>query len=84
MLDASYKRALPVIVVLIVVMTIGYFALTRPDLRNTAQKVGDAIEVLPSVVDKAERQMDGRTPGEKLNDAAKDATDDIKKSLNRQ
>jgi hypothetical protein len=63
---------------------IGYYFLTAPDQRNDMQKVGDAINELPNGVDKAVRQLDDRTPGDKLNDVAKDAKEDIKKSLNQQ
>ena len=68
----------------IVVVIIGYYVLNAPDKRSDGQKVSDAIHELPNGVDKASRQLENRTPGDKLNDAAKDAGDDVKKATNQQ
>lgn len=62
----------------------GYFILNAPDQRSAGDKIGDAINELPNGVDKAARELEDRTPGEKLEDAVKDAGDDIKKSTNQQ
>ena len=79
----NHKQLLSIIVVVAVVM-IGYFVLTRPDQRSAAQKVGDAVNELPNGVEKASRQLEDRTPGDKLKDAAQDAKEDIKKATNTQ
>ncbi len=68
---------------IITIAVISYYVLTASDERNIGEKIGDAINELPSGVDKAARQLEDRTPGEKLGDAAKDVGDDIKKSINQ-
>lgn len=50
----------------------GYYILNAPDQRSSGEKIGDAINELPNV-DKAARELEDRTPGEKLEDAVKDA-----------
>ncbi len=70
---------------LVIVIGLGaYYILSAPDQRNAGEKIGDAINELPNGVDKAARQLEDRTPGEKLDDVAEDAGDDIKKALNQQ
>jgi len=78
------NKILPIALVIIVLLVVGYFMLTQPDQRTEMQKMGDAIEALPDGVDKAARQLEERTPGEKLNDVAKDTKEDIKKATNHQ
>lgn len=68
----------------VVIGIIGYYVLNAPDRRSAGDKIGDAINELPNGVDKASRQLEDRTPGEKLSDAAKDAGDDLKKATNQQ
>jgi len=68
----------------VLVIFIGYKVLNAPDRRDAGQKISDAINELPNGVDKASRQLEDRTPGEKLKDAAKDEGDDIKKATNQQ
>ncbi len=58
--------------------------MTKPDPRNTSEKLADAVEELPNGIDKAARQMEDRTPAEKLGDAAEDAGDDLKKATNQE
>lgn len=66
-------------VALVVILAVmAYGVLTMPDSRSGAERVGDAISELPNGVDKAARQLEDRTPGEKLGDAVKDAGDGIK------
>lgn len=62
---------------------IGYLVLNAPDRRSAGEKIGDAIDALPQGADKAARQLESRTPGQKLDDAAKDAGDDLKKATNQ-
>lgn len=71
------------VIVLVIVGVLIYAVLTMPDRRNGAERVGDAIHELPNGVDKAARQLEDRTPGEKLGDAVKDAGDDIKNGTDR-
>ena len=69
---------------IVIIAVIGLYILNAPDKRDVGQKVSDAIGELPNGVDKAARQLKDRTPGEKLNDAAKDAGTNIKKATNQQ
>ena len=71
------------ILILIAAGIIGYFVLNTPDKRSSGEKISDAIHELPNGVDKAARQLEDRTPGEKLGDSAKDAADDLKKTINQ-
>lgn len=77
-MNNSNSKTLLVIAIVVVVGIIAWGVLTMPDQRSTGQKVGDAIDTLPQGVDKAARQLENRTPGEKLGDAVKDVGDDIK------
>jgi hypothetical protein len=70
--------------VVLLIGLVGYYALNAPDRRNSGEKVGDAINELSKGVDKATRQLQDRSPADKLNDAAKDAAKDLKKSTNPQ
>jgi predicted LPLAT superfamily acyltransferase len=63
---------------------LAYYVLTAPDRRSAGQKISDAVHELPEGTDKAARQLESRTPGEKLGDAAEDAGDDLKKATNQQ
>ena len=66
------------VVAIIVIAAVAYGIMTMPDHRTTTEKVGDAIHELPQGADKAARQLEDRTPGEKLGDAVKDTGDKIK------
>jgi hypothetical protein len=70
--------------VVITLTVIGAFILNAPDRRDAGQKIADAINELPNGVDKAGRQLENRTPGEKLGDAARDVGQDIRKATNQQ
>jgi hypothetical protein len=50
-------------------------ALTMPDRRSAGEKVGDAIGKLDEGVDDAGRELQSRTPIERMDDEVKDATD---------
>jgi hypothetical protein len=77
----TYKLPL-VILGVIVLALVAYGVLTMRDQRSTTEKVGDAIHDLPQGVDKAGRQLEDRTPGQKLGDAVKDTGDKIKDNTN--
>lgn len=70
--------------IIIVIAIVGYYLFNAPDKRDIGDKIGDAIHELPNGVDKAARQLESRTPGEKLEDSANDTIDDLKKSTNQQ
>ena len=84
MTTQSNGKNLLIAAVVAVILVIGYSVLYAPDQRSAGQKIGDAIDELPNGVDKAARQLEDRTPADKLNDAAKDAGDDLKKATNQQ
>ncbi|MBN8531766.1 MAG: hypothetical protein J0L97_07915 [Alphaproteobacteria bacterium] len=83
MAQKTSTKPILVIIVAVVVAIALYAILTMPDQRTGAQKLGDAIGELPNGVDKAARQLEDRTPGEKIGDAVKDAGDAIKDGTNR-
>lgn len=72
-MNSFYRWAIGVIVIIVIALT-AYGVLTMPDRRNAMEKVGDAIHDLPQGPDKAARQLEDRTPGQKLGDAIKDNT----------
>lgn len=79
----SFVRPLLYAAVVIAVGVLGYNLLSTPDTRNGMEKVSDAVGELPNGVDKAARQLESRTPADKLEDAAQDAKDDFNKSINQ-
>lgn len=83
MADRSTKGILALVIV-IAFFAVVWGVLTMPDQRSTGDKVGDAIDALPQGVDKAARQLEDRTPGEKLGDAVKDAGEDIRRNTDSQ
>lgn len=71
--------------ILVIVLAVAlYTILKTPDTRSDGQKISDAVNELPNGIDKAARQLENRTPADKLNDAAKDAGNDLKKATNQQ
>lgn len=80
-MNEAYKWLLLIIVVIIAAI-LAYCLLTMQDRRSLTEKIGDAIHELPQGADKAERQLEDRTPGQKLGDAVKDAGDKIKDNSN--
>lgn len=84
MTTKSNGKTLLIVVAVAVVLLVGYSVLNAPDQRSGGQKISDAINELPKGVDKAARQLEDRTPADKLNDAAEDAGNDLKKATNQQ
>jgi hypothetical protein len=84
MSNSQPTKLLPAAIVVLIVAVVGYYVLNAPDRRDPGQKIGDAINELHNGPDKAARQLEDRTPGDKLEDAAKDEKRDIKKALNQQ
>ncbi len=77
-------KIIPVVVAGLIVAVIGYYVLNAPDNRNPAQRISDAAGELHNGPDKAARQLESRTPGDKLQDAVEDGKTDVKKTLNQQ
>ena len=75
---------IPMVLVVLIIAIIGYFILNTPDQRDPGQKIGDALNELHNGPEKAARQLQSRTPGDKLQDAVKDEKKDVKKALNQQ
>lgn len=63
------------VVVLAVAGFLGYQALNEPDHRSLGEKVGDAVDELDNGVDNAARELEDRTPAERIKDDIEDATD---------
>lgn len=80
---AKNNKVLPAIGAGLIIAVIGYYVLNTPDRRDSGQKVSDAINELHNGPDKAARELESRTPGEKLEDAVGDKKDDIKKAINQ-
>lgn len=75
-------KNLLIVAALILVAGVIYGVATSKDQRSTTEKIGDAIHELPQGIDKAERQLEDRTPGQKLGDVVKDTGDKIKENSN--
>jgi hypothetical protein len=84
MTTQSTGKTLLIIAAVVIITIVGYGILYAPDRRTDGQKISDAIHELPEGVDKAARQLEDRTPADKLKDAATDAGNDIKKATNQQ
>ena len=82
--NAKTSNGIMVLAIVAIAAILAYGVLTMPDRRNGAERLGDAIHELPKGPDKAARQLENRTPGEKLGDAVKDAGDDIKRNTSEQ
>ena len=81
--DLGYGKIIIIVSVAFIVTIICYNILNAPDRRDPGQKIGDAINELHNGPDKAARQLESRTPGDKLQDAVHDEKRDVKKALNQ-
>lgn len=63
------------IIVAVLLIVVAYFMLTQPDNRGPLEKAGDAIGRLDEGVDDAARELEDRTPAERIQDGVEDATD---------
>ena len=63
------------VLVVAVVAVAGYAMLTMPDQRGPGEKLGDAIGQLDNGIDDAARELEDRTPAERIKDGINDATD---------
>jgi len=80
-MNQTYKWPL-IALAIIIIAAVTYGVMTMPDRRGPMEKIGDAIHELPQGADKAERQLEDRTPGQKLGDAVKDTGNKIKDNTN--
>ena len=71
---SNNKNVLILITVAIIAIVL-YAVLTMPDQRSASERVSDAVDALPQGVGEAAEQLEKRTPGEKIGDTIKDATD---------
>jgi len=83
-MNSAQPKGLIAILVILVIGLIAWGVLTMPDQRTTGQKIGDAVDALPQGADKAARQLEDHTPGQRLGDAVKDTGDDIKRNTANQ
>ena len=75
---AGNNKTIMVVIIALLVAILGYFVLTTPEHKTLGQKVGDAVNELPNGPEKAARQLEDRTPADKIQDAAHDAKEDLK------
>ena len=73
-MKSSVSRSIIVIAAVIALGFLAYGVLTMPDQRSTTEKIGDAIHELPQGPDKAARELEDRTPGERIGDTIRDNT----------
>ncbi len=71
----SNRNTIITILVLAIVVIAGYVVLNQPDQRSTGEHVGDAISKLDEGVDDAARELEDRTPAERIKDDIDDARD---------
>lgn len=74
-------RNVIILVVIIAVAFVAYAIMTMPDRRDGAERIGDAIHELPQGLDKATRQLEDRTPAQKLGDKIEDAGESVKEGV---
>ncbi len=61
------------IIAIVAVVILAYFVLNTREDRTVGQKMSDAVEQLDNGVDNAARELQDRTPAEKIKDAVDDA-----------
>ena len=83
MASTNHFRLLMVIAAM-VVLAIVYSVLTMPDQRTPVERMGDAMVELPDNPKGAARQLQKRTPGEKLEDAIEDAGEEVKRTTDNE
>jgi hypothetical protein len=81
-MDSKNKKTLTIVVV-ILVLIVAYVLMATPDKRTVTERVGDAVSELPDV-DRARDQLHDRSPAEKLGDAAREAGEDVKRTVNEE
>ena len=74
----SPVQGLIVVVIVAMLALLAYSFLTMPDRRSTTDRVGDAVHELPHGVDAAGKQLEDRTPSQKIGDAIEDTGKSVK------
>lgn len=69
------QKAIMGILIAALLCVIVYGAMTRPDTRSTGEKLTDAVGKLDEGIDDAARELEDRTPAERIGDEVKDAVD---------
>ncbi len=72
---SNNTKTITIVFAVAIVAIVGIFVLNAPDRRSTGDKIGDAIERLDEGVDDAARELENRTPAERIQDELNDATD---------
>lgn len=70
------SNTIMVVLVTALVVIAGFAFFNMRDNRTGAERLGDAVSELPNGLDNAARQLEDRTPAEKVGDAIDDAVDD--------
>ncbi len=65
------------VIILFVAGILVYYTFNIPERRSPGRKIGDAINELDSGAKKAARQLEDRTPAEKLEDTVNDAKEKV-------
>ncbi len=71
----SNSKTILGVIIAVIIVAVGFMYLNKPDQRTGFEKVGDAVSELPNGVDNAARELEDRTPGERIKDDVKDAVD---------
>ncbi len=69
------SKTILIVAAVVIVSVVGYSILTKPDTRSTGERFGDAVEKLDSGIDDAAREMESRTPAERIKDEVQDAAE---------
>ena len=71
---SNRSQAFVALLLLIGIVFAAYYILTMPDRRSTVDKVGDAASELSNGARSAGRELENRTPAEKIGDKLKNVT----------
>jgi hypothetical protein len=71
------NKSVQIVVALLIALLVagGVYFFTAEDNRTLNEHVGDAVGALDEGVDDAARELEDRTPAERLSDEVEDATD---------
>lgn len=69
------RNGLVMLILVALIAVAGYAFLNLQDNRDPAERIGDAISELPNGLDNAARELESRTPVERVTDDIKDAID---------
>ena len=81
------RSPVQIVIIMAIVAVLAFLAysfLTMPDHRSTTDRVGDAVHALPNGVDAAGKQLESRTPGQKIGDAVEDTGKSVKENTDSQ